>query len=392
MVHRASRDRIGRITPAGTVTELLRPHRRRARTASSAGPDGNLWFTEHDGRPDRADHADRRRSPSSRVPTPAAGPYGIAAGPGRQPLVHRARRQPDRADHADRRVTEFSAGITAGSVPLGIAAGPDGNLWFTELDGNRIGRITPGGAVTEFPGITANSEPTGSRRGRTGNVVHRARRRPDRPDHRGRGAGRPHRRQRHRRQRPGHRLVVGAGRGRPRRHHFIRRGRLRRRRPVLHLDERAAGVQPHGAGERDELHLHRHRDQQRRHQPQISAVGRDHPYRSRNANANGDADHRPAGGAAAAGGSGAARPSRRTADVHSARGDGRWAAAGHLRGGRLSERRVHPVRRGRWPAALDAGPQLLPRRQQYAGKRSPVKVHKPRHLATAAAPSPRPGP
>ena len=47
-------------------------------------------------------------------------------------------------------VTEFSAGITAGSGPYGIAAGPDGNLWFTEFDGDRIGRITPAGVVTEF--------------------------------------------------------------------------------------------------------------------------------------------------------------------------------------------------------------------------------------------------
>jgi hypothetical protein len=39
-------------------------------------------------------------------------------------------------------VTEFSAGITGGARPYGITAGPDGNLWFTELDGNRIGRIS----------------------------------------------------------------------------------------------------------------------------------------------------------------------------------------------------------------------------------------------------------
>jgi len=41
-------------------------------------------------------------------------------------------------------VTEFSTGITANAQPFGISAGPDGNLWFTELNGNRIGRITTG--------------------------------------------------------------------------------------------------------------------------------------------------------------------------------------------------------------------------------------------------------
>ena len=46
-------------------------------------------------------------------------------------------------------ITEFSL-PTANSGPLGIAAGRDGNLWFTETHANRIGRITPAGAVTEF--------------------------------------------------------------------------------------------------------------------------------------------------------------------------------------------------------------------------------------------------
>jgi virginiamycin B lyase len=41
-------------------------------------------------------------------------------------------------------VTEFSKGITKGAGPIGIAAGPDGNMWFTELGGNRIGRIVTG--------------------------------------------------------------------------------------------------------------------------------------------------------------------------------------------------------------------------------------------------------
>ena len=52
-------------------------------------------------------------------------------------------------------MVEFTLGITPGSAPLGIANGPDGNLWFTESTGNRIGRITPAGVVTEFSaGIT----------------------------------------------------------------------------------------------------------------------------------------------------------------------------------------------------------------------------------------------
>jgi hypothetical protein len=40
-------------------------------------------------------------------------------------------------------ITEFPV-PTAGSVPRGITAGPDGNLWFIEFVGNKIGRFTPG--------------------------------------------------------------------------------------------------------------------------------------------------------------------------------------------------------------------------------------------------------
>ena len=40
---------------------------------------------------------------------------------------------------------------TAVSQPWGIVMATDGNLWFTELQSNKIGRITPGGKITEFP-------------------------------------------------------------------------------------------------------------------------------------------------------------------------------------------------------------------------------------------------
>src|SRR5947207_2575728 len=40
---------------------------------------------------------------------------------------------------------------TAASSPRSITVGADGNLWFTELFGNNIGRITRSGVITEFP-------------------------------------------------------------------------------------------------------------------------------------------------------------------------------------------------------------------------------------------------
>ncbi len=39
---------------------------------------------------------------------------------------------------------------TADSRPFQIIAGPDGNMWFTELTGGKIGRITTSGVISEF--------------------------------------------------------------------------------------------------------------------------------------------------------------------------------------------------------------------------------------------------
>src|SRR5712692_6110866 len=66
-------------------------------------------------------------------------------------------------------ITEFAV-PTAASQPALIAAGPDGNLWFTEGSGNKIGRITPAGVITEFPIPTAASRPNKIEPGPDGNL------------------------------------------------------------------------------------------------------------------------------------------------------------------------------------------------------------------------------
>jgi len=59
---------------------------------------------------------------------------------------------------------------TANSRPYTIVPGPDGNLWFTESSGNKLGRITPAGVITEFPVPAAASGPYGIAIGRNGDV------------------------------------------------------------------------------------------------------------------------------------------------------------------------------------------------------------------------------
>ena len=57
-----------------------------------------------------------------------------------------------------RAFTDFAI-PTANAKPFDITLAPDGNLWFTEFDGNKIGRITPSGVVTEYPVPTPGAAP-----------------------------------------------------------------------------------------------------------------------------------------------------------------------------------------------------------------------------------------
>jgi len=164
-------DRIGRLTPTGSLTVF---HAGIAAGAEpfgiAAGADGNIWFSERN-LPGIA-----RITPAGKVtqvPTgagPGSYPIGIVAGP------DGALWYAEQDDHIVRvttsgSVTRFSAGITAGSQPNMVALGPDGDLWFTEAAGDRIGRITPTGVVTEFSvGMTAGGHPYGITAGPDGNM------------------------------------------------------------------------------------------------------------------------------------------------------------------------------------------------------------------------------
>ncbi len=116
------RDKIGRITTGGVISEFPLPRDGRNPTGIAAGPDGALWFTETDG------------NRIGRITTAGA-------------------------------ITEYPL-PRAGSFPWDVTVGPDGALWFTEFGlarrgGNKIGRITTAGAFRECPIPTANSSPYG---------------------------------------------------------------------------------------------------------------------------------------------------------------------------------------------------------------------------------------
>ena len=61
---------------------------------------------------------------------------------------------------ADRTISRFT--VDVGALPIGIVSGPDGNLWFTDAFMGKIGRLSPGAALSMF---------TVPREGAPGNIV-----------------------------------------------------------------------------------------------------------------------------------------------------------------------------------------------------------------------------
>ena len=45
---------------------------------------------------------------------------------------------------------------TSNALASYIAAEPDGNIWFTERNGEKVARITPQGVITEFQPVPAH--------------------------------------------------------------------------------------------------------------------------------------------------------------------------------------------------------------------------------------------
>jgi virginiamycin B lyase len=168
--------RVGRITPAGQVTELtggstpgfianLSP------TGVVTGPDNHIWFTQS-AAPGAVGHVNGDGTVTEYAAGVTPGftanmnPQLIAAGPDGSLWFAEAGLGPVGSGAIARItpagvVTEFNTGLSAGFQPYAIAAGSDGNLWFTEVShAGAVGRITPQGVITEFvAGVTQGLTP-----------------------------------------------------------------------------------------------------------------------------------------------------------------------------------------------------------------------------------------
>jgi hypothetical protein len=131
---------------SGQVTELPIPVWDSG-GSMAAGPDGNLWITKrHDSGKDAILRVTTTGSVSEfRLPHKESGPQSIVAGPdGNIWFTEYFGGRIGRITPGGK-LTEFDV---KGILSFGIAAGSDGNVWFREFGG--LGRITPAGKLSEY--------------------------------------------------------------------------------------------------------------------------------------------------------------------------------------------------------------------------------------------------
>jgi streptogramin lyase len=138
---------IGRVATDGRTTSYPLPQARSRPTAITVGPDGNLWFTEGAG--SRIGRITTGGEIKEFALRPGSRPSGIVAGSdGNLWFTERGANRIGRITTSGR-ITEFHVPGPWAKLS-GIAAGPEGNLWFTEGAFPRVGRITPQGRVTQY--------------------------------------------------------------------------------------------------------------------------------------------------------------------------------------------------------------------------------------------------
>jgi RHS repeat-associated protein len=159
---------IGKITTAGTITEYAVPTVSGRPYRITPGPDGNLWFTEDMG------NKIGKITPSGAVteyavPTTNSSPYGIVKGGDGALWFTEGRLGGIGRITTSGTIKEYPA-LNGNPISQGIAAATDGSLWDVEPGRNSIGHISTAGAVTEFKLPTASAWPGDIALGSDGNL------------------------------------------------------------------------------------------------------------------------------------------------------------------------------------------------------------------------------
>jgi streptogramin lyase len=132
----------------------------------TAGPDGNIWFTEHYGNK----IGKMTTTGSSVTYSPAAGaePRRITSGPdGNLWFTENAHKIGKITPSG--KITEYNAGLTETST-MGIATGANGWLWFTQPGSNKISMMSTSGETVGKANLPIHSEPTEVALGPDGNI------------------------------------------------------------------------------------------------------------------------------------------------------------------------------------------------------------------------------
>jgi len=156
---------IGRVTTTGQVfPDILTPTPNAGPLDIRKGPDGAMWFTEnYAGKIGRISPracgvtGDYCVTEELTIPTPGSGPGDINIGPdGNMWFTETNAGKIGRVDlhRTGYPISEFPL-PNASSRPEGIVTGPDGNIWFTEHDAAKIGKMSPSGVLlAEYDGLT----------------------------------------------------------------------------------------------------------------------------------------------------------------------------------------------------------------------------------------------
>lgn len=148
-------NRIGRITPGGVVTEFDIPTPDSGPRALAAGPDGNIWFSEFKGGKIGRITTDGEIT-EFELPMSDTGPGDITAGADGNMWFLALNGNMDNTPVVGNRVgritmngqiTEFQI-PSEGSTPINIAVGPDYNIWYTK--NSTLGQVTPDGQISEY--------------------------------------------------------------------------------------------------------------------------------------------------------------------------------------------------------------------------------------------------
>jgi virginiamycin B lyase len=153
-------NKIGRITTGGAITHYPLPNGNGNPTDITVGPDGRLWFTEENpGRIGALNPAQAVPDTSNGIvefERPGTEPAGIAASGASMWFTQHVTNLVEQISLSGAKLGTFPTG----AFPSGITFGPDGALWLTELQGNRIGRLTTCGGYTPFTVPQPASDPS----------------------------------------------------------------------------------------------------------------------------------------------------------------------------------------------------------------------------------------